>query len=655
MKFFQYFLLVGIAFAGQNTANCNGPIDKATCLTQDDFDHGTKIITASGAYKLCEDIEFGPNGPTVPNEPPHEDAFDPELGGDFGKNEFGLGFFSALCIAASDVTIYLNGYTIEQSPGHALMQRFFAIFELASSPFIAGVGPAQFVSENSTFVPASNIEIRGPGRIGRSSHHGIHGNENTNVKIIDVEFYDFEVAAVSLNNVDSLEISGCNVIRNREDVPVVGLFSAARFLRPYAKFLSQQGYELEFKNPNTGMFENKKAEDLYKNLIEAINNVYNDVIYGNGFIDKQKHEEEYHLFHNPFRVIDGPCYAFLVHGKGPAVGGQGERFEETDDTVTSSNIVISNNNIANIQCWNNEVPALFGKCGDHGCAVNDVRGSIFQTIKTFDPTNPHLALGEDGTYKGNVVSDMQIMVAQAILDKKLPDIPSRQTGPNSIKEEIIDWATQGTDLEPQFVCNGDSMHHVIKGIIAIRVEDTEGFTIERNTIHNIVNLSVKPFSNCDFYHIGASSENLEEVQSGNVRAISVAAVRGYSTGNRQSQIKHNKIGFISSEEANEIIGIDVQGDSEGTNIQNNAIDLIDPVVDDPHDERYISVRVREAVDGSITIGNNELFQKTQILNFSPGVRGHAKNQLKRLHSHISGDIEWELGGCPFASDYAKKQ
>ena len=38
------------------------------------------------------------------------------------------------------------------------MQRFFAIIELASSPFIPGVGPAQFVGENDVFVPASNVQ-----------------------------------------------------------------------------------------------------------------------------------------------------------------------------------------------------------------------------------------------------------------------------------------------------------------------------------------------------------------------------------------------------------------------------------------------------------------------------------------------------------------
>mmetsp|Transcript_12613 Transcript_12613/g.27390 ORF Transcript_12613/g.27390 Transcript_12613/m.27390 type:complete len:83 (-) Transcript_12613:3186-3434(-) len=53
------------------------------------------------------------------------------------------------------------------------MQRFFSVFELAMSPFIADTGPAQFVSAGRAFAPASNVAILGPGVIGRSSHHGM--------------------------------------------------------------------------------------------------------------------------------------------------------------------------------------------------------------------------------------------------------------------------------------------------------------------------------------------------------------------------------------------------------------------------------------------------------------------------------------------------
>ncbi len=216
-------------------------------------------------------------------------------------------------------------------------------------------------------------------------------------------------------------------------------------------------YDLLFFTLHT--FRWLKASDAYDRLITSIGNVYDDVINGNGQIDEAKHPEEYHLFHNPKMVVDGPAYAFLVHGKGPAVGGQGEIFNEADETTTSSNIVIKNNKINNVKAWNNEVPALFGECENNGCIVNDARGAVFQTVKTFDDENPYLAMDANGRYQGNVVADMQMIVAQAILDGTLTNAPSRQIGPNSINQEICDWAKDGTVLTPQYVCNGDSMHH----------------------------------------------------------------------------------------------------------------------------------------------------------------------------------------------------
>ena len=123
---------------------------------------GTVIISEPGNYKLCEDISFGPNSP----------SFDPIFDGYYSANNYGLGFFAAVAITTSDVKLFLNGHTIEQTAEHALMQRFFSVVELANSPFIESAGPAQFVGDNEWFSPASNVEIVGPGTIGRSSHHG---------------------------------------------------------------------------------------------------------------------------------------------------------------------------------------------------------------------------------------------------------------------------------------------------------------------------------------------------------------------------------------------------------------------------------------------------------------------------------------------------
>lgn len=48
-------------------------------------------------------------------------------------------------------------------------------------------------------------------------------------------------------------------------------------------------------------------------------------------------------------------YAFLVHGRGPAVGDFGFDLD-TNTTLTSGRVNISRNKINNIKCWTNEVP-----------------------------------------------------------------------------------------------------------------------------------------------------------------------------------------------------------------------------------------------------------------------------------------------------------
>jgi len=609
---------------------------KAKCLFQDDFKYGTKIITDPGKYKLCEDIVFHPNGP-LPGDLPGDNAFVPDYD-IYDENAYGLGFFAAIAVATSGVEIHLNEFTIEQSAGHALFQRFFAVIELADSPFIPSVGPAQFVADGNSFQAASDVRIIGPGTIGRSSHHGIHGNENSKIRIEEVHFKDFEVAAVSLNNIDNLKIENCFIEQNRQDVPVLGMYSAAYFIRRYAKKLTEVGFEMTLRG------ETVTAQHAYNNLNAAINTVYEDVVNGNeGKINENDHPAEYELFHNKHRVVDGPSYAIVVHGKGPAVGGQGESISD-DRNATSSNIVIRNNKINNIKGWTNEVPAVV----EDGVVLNDARGAVFQFVNSMDGSP--IAIHSNGTYKGNVVADLQIMVAKAIQDKVLVDKPEAQIGVNTINSEIIAWAESGSNVyEPSYRCNGDSMHHVSKGMIVIRVEDTLGFEIQDNIIKGVTNLSPVPFQDCTDYHAGASSENEAEQQAGNVRGISVAAVRGYGHSRESSLIKQNTVEDVKSENANVIIGIDVQGDSKGVDIIRNIVNLDRSADGDDRDDQYIALRVRENADANrIFVSNeNDFKQEKVILNSSN--RRNLRSEMKEIPGHPDvGGLEWELGGCPFA-------
>ena len=161
--------------------------------------------------------------------------------------------------------------------------------------------------------------------------------------------------------------------------------------------------------------------------------------------------------------------------------------------------------------------------------------------------NGSVAINPDGSYKGNAVADAQIMVASALKDGMLPNAPNRQTAPNSIDDELISWA-EGTiaTITPRYICNGDSMFHVVKGIIVIRVEDTNGAFVRNNTIEGVENLSIEPFAPCEMYHPLSSQENVNQTQATNIRGISFAAVTGATL---ESRVRSNVIKDFASTNA----------------------------------------------------------------------------------------------------------
>ena len=78
------------------------------------------------------------------------------------------------------------------------------------------------------------------GVLGRSSHHGVHGNGNDRITIDDVAFEGFEVAAVSLNGVENLSVRDCTA-SSRRDLPVKATFSVARFIHAKLQELDEAG------------------------------------------------------------------------------------------------------------------------------------------------------------------------------------------------------------------------------------------------------------------------------------------------------------------------------------------------------------------------------------------------------------------------------
>jgi hypothetical protein len=471
-----------------------------------------------------------------------------------------------------------------------------------------------------------------------TSIHSIHGNDNKNIHISGVTFVDFEVGAVSLNNVKGLEIKSCDIPHNRHDVPVLGIFSAATQIRPYLKYLkeTQPTYEMVLGGIT------KTVGEVYDALVASIASVYMDV---KNYGAIQESNPNYDLFNNPKKIIDGPCYAFLVHGRGPAIGGFGTSLS-SDTSVLSSDVSITNNHVENIKCFTNEILATV----INGAVMNDVRGSVLQLyngeeyVGVVDAVAP--AVGK--YYVGNVVLDAQVMTAKALMggafsDPSISHILQHQV--NSVSSNFIKWAEGSETMEPQFRCNGDSMHHVIKGSVMIRIEDCQGFIVKGNTIENVEVMSKAATVNADMcvdFHRGASFFDGNDRMLADIRGISVAAVAGYDpnlfNNAKEAGISSNTLLNFKSESANVIIGIDIQGASRDIDLTNNYVDL-DSSVGDDNTDKWIGMRIRESSSGIFTKSNNDFVQ---------GELNLARRKLMRLPAyHPESVLEWPNNGCPY--------
>jgi hypothetical protein len=224
-------------------------------------------------YRLSENIEFNPNlyendnitFKSILKQGVVEENQFISNGGFYSNSAFGIGFFAAICIIGKNFELDLNSFTISQSYQHSLRQRFFAVIEMASAPFIPNVGPHNF---GPSIECAENIIIKN-GKIGLSSHHGIHGNNNKFITIENVDFVDFEVAAISLNGSINTTLKNINVLGNNKNVKVLGIWSAGLFLLPYVYKLLENNnfinnYTIKIQNTNKTNFKKCLSKTIRK-------------------------------------------------------------------------------------------------------------------------------------------------------------------------------------------------------------------------------------------------------------------------------------------------------------------------------------------------------------------------------------------------------
>ena len=616
-RYASHFYFIAVCFLllifGDNGNTYAGQYNRSiTYLANEDFTYGTYIIDKPGIYRLTEDISFNPNSPDTLTHALNTGEIPPALADELGlpnpvdayhagfplftqyvnggvesfspggpvdprydPRAFGLGFFAAIVIQADNVILDLNGHTIEQSAEHALLQRFFAVIETADQPFIPEQGPAHF---GPALKAAKNVMIKN-GTIGRSAHHGIHGNGNENIWIKNVDFVDYEVSAVALNGVKGLVVRNVHA-SNRQDVPVLGTFSSAQFIKPYVEELVRRNVQTELVIDGAPM----TAEDIQDALKMAVNNVYQDIIAspnwvdGRAQIDKQRHPDEYALFHNPLGIIDGNSYSFVVNALGVAVDGFPLRPSEP-----ARHIYFSNVHVGRQTAFINEIVAL----NQNDKAVIDPVGAVFQ-IRNIDPdTGAPITVSSlienEARYLGNPVANAQAFVAKAFLNGDFNGSPLDLSRLN-ITDTVLMWVEgrQGYETldsivasDDDYYCNGDSMFHVNKGVVAFKIDAAKNVRMRNTSINNVANLGTAGSTVCGDYWDTVSHPKATLTGYGGARA------RGYSfAGSSHVVLKNSRISNLTASQGSSI-GVDIFTDAKHVRIKRVEMERIEAGLDDP--------------------------------------------------------------------------
>lgn len=461
-----------------------------THLTNSDFAQGTLLLDAPGVYHLEEDIIFDPktplfsgvSGADVSFPDPNSETY-PQTGGYF------LGFFATIAVIADNVTIDCNNHTIAMSTQFHKIQRYHAIIELGSKPFIAGAGPPQFangmLSPGMPTVP-NNVFIKNC-KLGLSSHHGIHGNNNDGVKLQNVQIKDFEVGGIHFNGASNIHI---------EDVDV-----GPSLKQTFSAHLSQVNFLDHLMNtllptqPHLAVFR-----DLAKVTLRGKEETVADVF--------RKLHDALQTFHSsnsgPLAAVVGSgtalpdgsaVYGVVVHKTGPAVNDFGAcPFLKAE----SEGGMVSGLTMKNVEIHDLAVDVFQAtRLILDGKQVMGPGGDIFDWRMNTD--------AED-RYVGNLLSDAQLAVGA--LKKSLlaadvdPGALAWYFGGLHMPDSILAWAA-GNDAwagTRDFKCNGDSMSHHNKGAVGLFLNHLTDGTFE--------NVKVSSLSNSG--KVGASTERCTE-------------------------------------------------------------------------------------------------------------------------------------------------
>ena len=452
--------------------------------------------------QLDESIKFDPiqieNGLYNTNHLPKNDCLN-----DCQKKHYSLGIFAAIVFKNASnldnddsynrgIIFDFNGYSIEQSRQHTLLQRFFSIFELAQSPFIAQQGPNPVNGKYEEYFFGKNIFIIDSQKdcdsshkdcynFGKSTHYGIHGNYCENIYLYNLKFKDYQVAGISINKPTKLTIDTCKLKGHDKDKGLRGTYSTIMFLRRYLDKLTLTQQKCTINGNKLPFYDdikhaiNKIGEIIIDN--DNKNNIV-DILYNKLWNGKdEKYKQMYRLFANEYFNEDegkiavqdcGSYYGILIGGKGVQVNGFAKSLDEEN---AAKIVIISNTEILNT-CGNpNETIGLGETINNKFIKLVDPIGSALNLFIKYK--NPH----SDKFFYLNFESESDTKEIEYNSDNRDFSKYKFRIDKSKDKDKDKDVLIYNYILIAQTMVNK-----------AIEIEKKKGITIENDSIDSILHL-----------------------------------------------------------------------------------------------------------------------------------------------------------------------
>jgi len=348
--------------------------------------------------------------------------------------------------------------------------------------------------------------------LGRSSHHGIHGNENEDITIQDLVIRDFEVGGIHFNGGNRVTIQDTEIGPSLTETFNAALSQANLLDHLMNSFLpmnpEMNAHRKDAKLTIRG--EETTVHDVLLKLHDALHEFY------------EVPAADYATWNGPLRQIfrdlpatpDGSAvYGVVIHKTGPAANDFGSC---TLNTSIDAGLQVSGSTLTNVNVHDLKVDVFQMTRIVIGGQAMGPAGDVFDFEKVKD---------ESGHYVGNVLSDAQLAVNawKNYLEEYYTSTELLYFfGASHIPAQVWAWASQlgqtnhwcedpadvsSCDIHPfgtgrttfttnckcffkpidDFSCFGDAMSHANKGAIGLFLNHMQDGTFNGCTVSNIVN------------------------------------------------------------------------------------------------------------------------------------------------------------------------